>query len=159
MDKICINGEEWIRLNDICDIFRVIGNDPVFENTDSVLNQVAHLMFYDEIQAAGDDEEKRNAAIEFPGDFVVYKKLGYVNPNGKKLIYFMEFADGEAKAIDSIDKAMVFNYESMADSIAKKLGDGWKSVCVGIESGRIVHRMKEAFDKILADAEEEEQNG
>lgn len=148
MDTININGTEWVRLHDVCDILRDISENPVFENTDKVMRQIAQLMFYDEVQKAETDED-REAAREFPGDFVVLKDLGYKNPNGKRFIYFMEFSDGEGKAIDSAEKAMVFEYKSMADHVAEVLGEGWRSICVGVESGRIAKRVCENFDKAL----------
>lgn len=149
MDKICIYGEDWVRLHDVCDILRTVADEPVFENTDKVMRQIARLMFHDEIETAETDEE-REALLEFPGDFLVMKDLGYKNPNGKRFIYFVEFSDGEGKAIDNALKATVFKYKSMADHVAEKLGDGWMSVCVGIEDGRITRRVIEQVKDLLA---------
>lgn len=149
MDKICIYGEDWVRLHDVCDILRTVADEPVFDNTDKVMRQIARLMFHDEIEAAETDEEKE-ALLEFPGDFLVVKDLGYKNQNGKRFIYFMEFSDGEGKAIDNAAKAMVFEYKSMADNVAKKLGDGWRSVCVGVEDGRITRRVNERIKAFMA---------
>lgn len=157
MDTINLNGTEWVRLHDVCDILREVSEEPVFENTDKVMMQIAQLMFYDKVQEAKTDEE-REAARELPGDFVVLKDLGYRNPNGKRIIYFMEFSEGEGKAIDSADKAMIFEYKGMADHVAEVLGEGWRSMCVGIESMRISKRVRERLDKILAegDADDDE---
>lgn len=155
MDRICINGEEWVRLHDVCDILRDVGENPVFDNTDNILYLIAQMMFYDEVEAAGDDEEARAAAREFPGDFIVCKDLGYRNPNGKRVIYFMEFADGEGKAIDNSDRAMIFEYKSKADEVAKTLGEGWKSICIGHECRRITKRTMDAFKRITADMDDD----
>ena len=145
MDQIMINGYEWIRLNDMCDILRAVVKDNIFENSDKVVNLIAHMMFYDEHAKAETDEE-REAALELPGDFVVCKDLGYKNPNGKRFIFFMEFSDGEGKAIDNGEKAMHFKYESMAEKVAEKLGGGgWRVMNVGIESGRMTERFLKAF--------------
>lgn len=152
MDRININGQEWVRLHDVCDILRHVANPAIFENTDKVIDMIAHLMFYDEIRQAKTDEE-REAAKELPGDFVVCQKLGHVNPNGKRVIYFMEFADGEGRAIDSIEKAMFFEYKSMAEEVAKKLKGDWKVICMGIEDGRIVERVAK---RLFGDENEEE---
>jgi len=144
MDQITIDGYQWVRLNDVCDILRNVRKDQVYENTDKIIRQIARLMFFDKVKSAKTEEE-REAAMEFPGEFVVCKDLGYVNPNGKRLIFFQDFAGGSAHAIDNGEKAMVFQYESMAAKVAKKLGKDWKVYCVGIEDGRMTKRLLDAI--------------
>lgn len=156
MNKATINCVDWIRLNDMCDILRHIEENPVFENTDKVMKQIASLMFYDEIQNAKTDEE-REALREFPGEFIVVKNLGYKNPNGKSLIFFMEFSEGEGKAVDDVNKAMVFMYRSMADHVAETLGTGWRTICLGREYGKIMDRVLGRFEEIPDSAEEDEE--
>lgn len=145
MDKLNINGTDWVRLHDICDILRAVGEEPVFDNTDKVINQVARLMFYDAVQEAGEDEEAREAACELPGDFIVVHDLGHENPNGKRFIYFMEFEDGEGRAVDDGSKAMIFEYASMAQQVADKLQGEWRVFSVGREAGRITERLYNAL--------------
>lgn len=154
MDKIMLNGEQWIRLHDMCDILRNVADDAIFENTDKVMNQIAHLMFYDEVQEAETDEE-REAALEFPGDFIVVRRTGK-----KSFDVFEEWKDKQAVIGHDMKRALSFEYKSMADLIAEKLGEGWQSVCMGIEDGRIIRRTLErlnAFIDAASDIEEEEQ--
>lgn len=155
MEQICIRGEAWVRLHDVCDILREVKEQKIFDRTEDVIFLISQLMFYDEVMEAETDEE-RDAARELPGDFIVYKDLGYRNPNGKRLIYFSEFADGEGKAVDSMDKAMCFEYESKAEEVAKMLGEEWNVVCVGYECGRITKRHMDAIYRILAEMDKDE---
>ena len=152
MDTITINGQDWVRLNDVCDILRTLVETPVYENTKKVIDEIAHLMFYDKIKAAKTDEEIM-AAIELPGDFVIRKRLGCPTKNGKMSVFFAKFGDDTGfYAVDDPRKAKVFKYKSMADRVAKKLGKDWKSVCVGTEHGRIVKRVLDAIDSFDPDA-------
>ena len=155
MDKIMINGEDWVRLYDICDILRNVEESAkYFKNADKIVNQIARLMFFDEINAVKTKKEK-DAACELPGDFVVCQKLDHINPNGKQMIFFMEFKDGEGLATDCGDDAMVFEYKSMAEQVAKKLKGDWRVICIGVEYGRMTRRM---LGRIFGDAEIEEED-
>ena len=151
MNRININGEEWVRLHDVCDILRMVGEEQYYDNTDKVLRQIASMMFYDEVKAA-ETEEDKEAAREFPGDFVVAQDLGYKNPNGKRMIFFQEFVKGEGRAIDNGDKAMIFEYKSMAEEVAKKLKGEWKVFCVGKEYGKAQKRL---LDAVFGEEKEE----
>ena len=140
MDTIKINGQDYVRLNDICDILRSVENFPAYDKTDKVVDQISRLMFYDRMQKAETDEE-RKSAHELPGEFVVCKDLGYRNPNGKRMIFFKRFDRHEALASDSASSARIFRYKSKADHVAGKLGEGWKTLCVGFEYKRFTERM------------------
>lgn len=142
MDTINI-GTEWVRVDDICDILRIV-SESVTENASEVVEQIARLMYRDKLSTAQTEEEKK-IACDLQGSFVVVKDLGYRNPNGKRYIYFVEFADGEGKAVDSLEKAMVFKYKGMADHVAKRLGHEWISVCIGVEYQRITGMDTESF--------------
>ena len=156
MDTITINGREFVRLNDVCDILRHIVDDHMIENGDNVVSLIAHCMFYDEVMK-GETEEERESACELPGDFVIYRELGHVNPNGKTRMWFTGFANKtEARATDCAKNAAVFKYKSMADHVAEMLGKDWKVVCVGREHKRIEKRILDWLDEMLSSADSEE---
>ncbi len=150
MDTITINGREFVRLTDVCDILRHIRNDYPFDDTKNVVSMIAHCMFYDEVMKAETDEE-REAARELPGDFVIYKDLGYRNPNGETRIWFTGFENKkEARATDDPGDAAHFKFKSMADHVAEMLGKEWHVLCVGREYKRIERRMQAFIDEILS---------
>jgi len=155
MDKININGYDWVRLNDVCDILRFIKENPLIVEAEAkieadTLRRIAMLMFYDERKAAQTDEEKE-AALELPGDFIVCKR-----DEEKKMHYFSEWKDGEAVISDFAKDVMYFDFESTAGQVANKLGEGWRPLCMGFEYGRISRRLLDTLFE--EDEEEEEEN-
>jgi len=163
MNTITINGRDYVPLNDICDILRCGFEFPASEDTETVLKKIARLMFHDEFEKA-ETVEEGDAACEMPGEFVLYKDLGHVNPNGKTRMWFTGFVDKtEARATDCEDNAVVFKYKSMANHVAEILGKGWTVLCIGEEYQRIVKRFlarlfgEESEDEDEAEDEDEEQ--
>jgi hypothetical protein len=113
-------------------------------------------MFRKEVRAAKTKEEKE-AVRELPGDFVVYLKLDHINTNGKSLIFFKEYRDGEGIATDDGNKAMLFKYASKAQEIADNLKGDWKVMSVGREEGEMNRELLDALfsEDILEEGEEE----
>ena len=156
METITINGREFVRLTDVCDILRHIRSDYPYDDTKKVVSMIANCMFYDEVVKAKTEEE-REAARELPGDFVIYKDLGYRNPNGKTRIWFTGFENKkEARATDDAGDAAHFKFRSMADHVAEMLGKDWYVLCVGREHKRIEMRMKAFIDEIISENERTE---
>ena len=150
MDKIRINGYDWIRLHDICDIFRSVQEDATRETKADTFDAIAHLMFYDERKAAKTDEEKE-ALLEFSGDFVVTRPIDLKK---RKFEWFKEWVNGEAVLTTDSAEAMHFEYKSMAEGIAEHLGDGWKAVCLGVEDGKMTRRLLNALFDAMEDEKE-----
>ena len=63
METITINGREFVRLTDVCDILRHIRSDYPYDDTKKVVSMIANCMFYDEVMKAKTEEE-REAAVD-----------------------------------------------------------------------------------------------
>lgn len=139
MNKIKINGEDWVKLKDVCDVIRIVRKD-ADEHDAGVLNRVVRMMFWDELKAAKSDEEKETV-MEMPGDFIVFRRLD----TGKKVEYFSHWDKGIGIATKEGSEAMEFEYESMAEYVAGKLGEGWEVLDINAESARARSRLLNAI--------------
>ncbi len=156
MKTIEINSYEYVRLNDVCDILRHIKEFEASKEADKFVDLMARLMFRKEVRAAKTKEEKE-AVRELPGDFVVYNRLDHINENGKSMIFFKEYDDGEGIATDDGNQAMLFKYASKAQEIADNLKGDWKVMSVGREEGEMNREFLDALfsGDILEEGEEE----
>ena len=158
MEPITINGQDYVRLHDVCDILRHVAASHLHESANKVIDQIAFCMFYDEAKKAKTKEE-RKSICELPGDFVIFKKLGHRNPNGKTLIWFTGFENKkEARATDCAEDAMIFKYRSMADHVAEMLGKDWNVICVGREHAKLTQPLEDWFDDVLHSEEAVDDN-
>jgi hypothetical protein len=116
------------------DGFYELHSDKFDATWDKTLNNNPHYpVYWAELPPAplGKIWGRINSAYEEPGDFIVAMDLGHKNPNGKRVIYFMEYADGEGRAVDSYERAMHFTYRSKAEEVASSLvGDDWTVLSV-----------------------------
>ena len=90
-----------------------------------ILEIAIRNMYKDEIKAAKSEDEKENI-LEMTGDFIVSK----IEETGKNrsIKYFGGFDSGEPIIEKWPYHAMHFDYESMAQQVAEKLGDGWNVI-------------------------------
>ena len=133
MKKYMVMGKEMVMLEDVCHMIRKLrkeidapynmreeerkaGMREAYENI------VRHI-FIEEIRGAKNQDEIERI-LEMQGDFVVVRK-----DSGKKgLSYFGGWTDGKAMVTTRSSECMHFDYESMADLTAERLGEGWMVV-------------------------------
>ena len=91
------------------------------EAYNKALDYIVREVYADELYNAKTDEEKEAVVLEIPGDFYVYK------PGKGKLSQMFARWEGKGNPVltDLSSKAMIFSYESMAQEVAKELGEGW----------------------------------
>lgn len=132
MKKHNVMGYEMAKMEDVKWCVRkarksidTLGHDKSDEAKDFarfILELVVRQMFIDEIRAAKSDEEKENI-LEMTGDFIVVKAEG--KGKDRTIRYFGQFDNGEAVIERMPYKAMHFDYESMAENVASRLGEDW----------------------------------
>ena len=153
METITINGREFVRLTDVCDILRHIRSDYPYDDTKKVVSMIANCMFYDEVMKAKTEEE-REAARELPGDFVIYKDLGYTNPNGKTRIWFTGFEnkkEARAKAeADARKKQEEARRKEEAEAKLKELLEDDKIFGVNLFEAGLADRVLGYFLELIA---------
>lgn len=131
MKKYNIMGYEMVKVRDIRHAIRKLrrGIEQNYQNFDAdkramvslAYNDVVRQIYLEELREAKTPDEIR-AILEMPGDFVVYK----VGETRYDIEYFREWDNGKAVITRKPFQCMYFDYESMAQNVAERLGEGWK---------------------------------
>lgn len=135
MKKYDVMGYEMAKMDDVKWCIRkarkninLFGDDKSEEAKDFarfILNLVVRSMFIDEIKSAKTEEE-RESILEMTGDFIVANVTG--KGKDRKIYYFEKWDSMQAVTSRMPYHAMHFDYESMAQHVARQLGEGWSAV-------------------------------
>ena len=149
MKKVRINGRDYVRVSELRHVIRRLrkNNDVLYRNFDKGQRAMVQLGYNDVIRALYAEElakaktpDEIRAILDMPGDFVVCSK-----PAGSKIVRcFKEWRDGEA-VIGTAEEAMVFTYESKAEEIAERLGEGWTVIDASEEALDDARKLIEAI--------------
>lgn len=136
MEKITINGEQYIKLRTLLHAMRYLRRAiPVMYNQFSreaqftacdAIHALDKEIFKEEYALASTPEDYR-AIHEIPGDYLVYRRRG-----DGKLEFFQAWTGNGWDATPRYREAMVFNYLSKAEEVADNLNSkddlGWASL-------------------------------
>lgn len=130
MQKYNIMGWEMIKVDDLKYIIRKCRKhikENWFNYSDeqkaaalSAYDDVVKQLYREELRGVESPEE-RDAILEMTGDFIVCKR----NDDKRGFSYFSEWYDGKAIITNRAPKCMHFDYESKAEEVAERLGEGW----------------------------------
>lgn len=131
MKKYNIMGHEMVKVSELRHAIRRLRKDvdTLYANFDEdhramvqlAYNDIVRALYREELKAAKSPDEIE-AILEMPGDFLVIKREGK-----RDLSYFAQWnGPGKAEITKRASGAMHFDYESMAEKIAERLGDGWR---------------------------------
>ena len=160
MKKYDIMGHQMIKIRDLCHAIRILRNSieriwsdwpeekkaAYYDAYDGVVRRV----FLEELKEAKTEEE-RDAILEMPGDFVVYK----VGETRYDIEYFREWDNGKAVITRKPFQCMYFDYESMAKEVAERLGEGWEVLDASPEEHNDRVRLLNVLFGTTDDGEEE----
>lgn len=130
MQKYNIMGWEMVKVDDLKHAIRVLRKrmrENWFNYTEemkaaalSACDDMVRQLYRDELQDAKSPEE-RDAILEMTGDFIVCKR----DDDKRGFSYFSEWYNGKAIITNRAPKCMHFDYESKAEEVAERLGEGW----------------------------------
>lgn len=159
MKKYDVMGYEMAKVADVKWCIRnarksidLFGEDKSAETRDFarfILEIVVRNMYRDEIKVAETEDEKENI-LEMTGDFIVCKVEG--SRKNRIIKYFGGFNNGEPNIVNWSYHAMHFDYESMAEQVAAKLGDDWH---VNDCNYQEYEKNKSILDRLFSSEEEE----
>lgn len=130
MQKYNIMGWEMVKVDDLKHAIRVLRKwtrENQFNYTEEMkaaalyaYDDMVRQLYRDELRGVESPEEIA-AILEMTGDFIVYKR-----ENDKRVFsYFSEWDNGRAIITNRASKCMHFDYESKAEEVAERLGEGW----------------------------------
>ena len=121
MVKVSALRYEIRRLRKSIDIFYANFDEDHKAMVNLAYNDIVRALYREELKEAKSPEEIK-AILEMPGDFLVIKVEGK-----KDISYFAEWIEkGKAGITKDARQAMHFDYESKAEEIAERLGEGWR---------------------------------
>lgn len=130
MQKYNIMGFEMVKVDDLKHAIRVLRKqmkENWFNYSDeqktaalSAYDDVVRQLYREELRGVESPEE-RAAILEMAGDFIVCKR----DDDKRGISYFSEWYNGEAIITNRAPKCMHFDYESKAEEVAERLGEGW----------------------------------
>lgn len=139
MKKYRINGSEMVKVSELRhEIKKLLKSiETNYRNFDKdhqamvrlAYNDIVKVLYREELANAKTPDEIR-AILEMPGEYVVYRTS---DENPKEHDFFIEWQDGKP-IVGSGELAMVFTYESKAEEIAERLGNGFRVLDISKES-------------------------